>query len=292
MIKKTALSLAGGIIVVAVAAIPALAETSLNAGVNVNISASGSSGGLVNVQGGAGVKGDVKIGAGEGLRVRVTTKAHDEIDRRIKALTDLEARLNETSKLSADEKNSLSVEIQGQISAMTDLEKKIDSDSETESTSTLRADIKSITDSYRIFLLVMPQASIQAAADRAMTIVGTMNDLGVKLNARITAAQAAGNNVSASTAAMADFTAKVSDANVQAQAAISEVAGLTPDNGDQAKMQANLAALKDARAKVQASQQDLVTARKDVEIVLKQLREFRMSASATSTVSSTMEVNH
>ena len=92
------------------------------------------------------------------------------------------------------------------------------------STTSLKTDIQSITGSYRIFALIIPQGAIEAATDRIMTIVSDMTTIGTKLQARI------GSSASASvTSALADYNAKIADANTQAQAAASKISSLTPD---------------------------------------------------------------
>ena len=133
------------------------------------------------------------------------------------------------TKLPADEKNALSATIQTQLNEMTTLKAKINADTDL---ATLRVDVQSITKAYRIYMLVIPQGRIMAAADRAMTLADTANTLGAKLEARIAAAKTAGNDVSAEEATYADFQTKIADAQTQAAAATSEVATLTPDNGN------------------------------------------------------------
>ena len=97
------------------------------------------------------------------------------------------------------------------------------------SSTSLKADVQSITRSYRIYMSVVPQADIEAAADRAMTIDANLVTIGTKLQARVSAL---GSSAPATViSAMADYNAKVADANTQAQTAVSEVSGLTPDQG-------------------------------------------------------------
>jgi hypothetical protein len=76
----------------------------------------------------------------------------------------------------------------------------------------------------------------------------------------------------------------VTDATTQTNAAISAIANLKPDNGDATIKASNDAALKSARTKIQAAQQDIVAARKDVEAILKALHEVKGSANASTTV--------
>ncbi len=218
---------------------------------------------------------------------RIMSRADKEITRRVDALDTLTARLNEMQKLSSDEITSLSSSLHAQISTLTALQAKVTADAS--DTTALRADAQSITSSYRIFALVLPQGAIEAAADRVLTIVDSMNTLGTKLQARIASSTAAGNNTSSSVAAYADFTAKVSDAQTQANAAVAEVSPLTPDMGNQAQFQANLTALKDARSKIQAAQKDLVAARKDAGTIVKSLIQFDASANASTSASGTAQ---
>ena len=168
------------------------------------------------------------------------------------------------------------------------MQTQIAADAAANNTSSLKTDVKSITSSYRIFVLVLPQGAIEAASDRVLTIVGTMNDLGTKFSARISAAATAGNDVTAAQASLTDFNAKVADANTQANAAASEVASLTPDNGNATVEASNTAALKDAHSKILAAQQDFVTARADAMAIINDLAGFKVSAgsaNATATAS-------
>lgn len=222
------------------------------------------------------------------LTARITTitkRADQEIARRLAALNALESRVNAMARLSATDKSNLSTSIQTQIAAMNTLQSQIAADAAANSTTSLKTDVQSITVSYRIFALILPQGAIEAASDRALTIVGTMNDLGTKFSARISAAQTAGNNVTAAQAALTAFNAKVSDAGAQATAAAAEVASLVPDNGSSTVMASNTAALKDARSKIQTAQQDFVSARADALTIIKALSAFKGSMNVSSTVS-------
>jgi hypothetical protein len=209
-------------------------------------------------------------------------RANQEITRRIASLNALNSRVNAMQRISASDKSSLSSTIQAQISAMNSLQTKIEADAN--SSSSLKADVQSITASYRIFALIIPQGAIDAAADRAMTIVSDMTTVGAKLQARVSAL---GNSASATViSALADFNAKVADAKTQAQAAVSEISGLTPDQGNQTQMQANTSALKDARSKIQAAQKDFVAARQDAATIVKALIQQGAQGTAPAATSS------
>lgn len=273
-------SAGAAVAIIAAATVPALAQAA-GLGVGVNASASVSA---------LGIKVGAAVGATLAARIKdITTRADAEITRRINALNALTARVNAMVRLSATDKSNLSASISNQVTAMNTLQTQIAADAAANSTSSLKADVQSITSSYRIFILVLPQGMIEAAADRVLTIASTMNDLSAKFGARITTAQAAGNDVTAASATLGDFNAKVADANIQANAAASEVASLTPDNGNATIQASNTAALKDAHSKILVAQQDFVSARADALAIVKDLAGFKVSTSATVTASTSAQ---
>lgn len=209
------------------------------------------------------------------------TKALAQIDTRIKALSVLQARINEMQRVSASQKTSLNATLQTAIGEMTTLKAKIAADTDN---AVLKADIQSITKSYRIYLLVLPQGRITAAADRIMGTSAILTELAGKLQVRITEAQAAGKDTTALTASLTDMNAKIADANVQANAAITLIANLKPDNGDKAVFEANQKALKDARAKIKLGTTDLQAARKDAGSIIKGLSAMNIKASTNTTI--------
>jgi len=280
-------TVAAGMLVLSGTVLPVFAaETSLGGDANVKTNIGGVH---VETEMEATASATSSMKGHDGLIVRAKSRADEEILRRINALQKLDDRMSGMQRLSGDEMSRLSDSIKAQIQAMTNLQAKITTDADDNATSAMKIDIKSIADSYRIFMLVMPQAAITAAADRVMSIASAMSDLAAKFQTRIATAQSAGADVSTAVTALADFNAKVADANVQAQAAISEVSTLTPDSGDQAKLQTNLAALKDARAKVVAAQKDLNTARDDAKAIIKVFASAKVNVHATTTASTTTE---
>jgi len=196
------------------------------------------------------------------------TKADAQIDARIKALNALYTRVNAMTRLTDDQQNALAATVNANIAEMTTLKAKIDADTDA---ATLREDMASITKSYRIYLLIMPQAAIEAAADRVLDVASDLTTFAAKLQARIDAAKTAGADVSAMVTAKTDMDAKLADATTQANAAVSEVMNLKPDNGDVDIFRANLASLKDARSKVVAGIHDIGQARNDAGTIVKAL---------------------
>lgn len=248
----------------------AFAETSLDAAVNGSVNTN------TPTSANTTVSGSVTISAA--VMTRAKTKADNEIDRRIKALNELNARVQGMTKVSAEFKKNLNTNIQAQLTALASLKVKIDGDTDG---ANLKADIQSIAQNYRIFMLVMPQARIAAAADREATMINMLTGIGGKLQANVQAAQKAGVDVTAMGATLTDMGTKISSAQTHAQAAISGSATLTPDNGDKDKMKANTTALQNARAEIEAARKDLTAARKDIDSLLKALRSLNATASST-----------
>ncbi len=210
---------------------------------------------------------------------KIIANGDKEISRRLEALNNLIARIGQMQKLSDAQKANVTGKLQSFVDAMNSLKTKIDADTDI---ATLRTDIKSIVDSYRVFALVMPQSQIYAAADRIGTLIDTMNAVVPKIQTEISTAQAAGKDVTVLQSALTDLTAKLADATTQYQAAQSGVANLAPDQGDKTVMDSNLAALKKARADIKVATIDIIAARKDMEKIHKAYKAFKLPAPAAA----------
>ncbi len=225
-------------------------------------------------RGGNGVSESVHMGA----------RADARIDARTNALQKLSDHIDGAKRLSDGMKTSLSATLAVQIQELADLKAKIGSDT---STSSMRDDAGKIRPEFRTFALVLPKTAITAGSDRVLAIATQMDTIGAKLNTRITEASASSTvNVSAAQTAYADYTAKVADAKVQANAAAALVVNLAPDNGDKTIFASNSAALKSAAAKLKAAQADLKAARADITTILKVLKGtgVKVHVEASSTV--------
>ncbi len=212
----------------------------------------------------------------------VITKGDQKIDARLTDLQKLNTRVQDMKNESATGKAAITTSVQTNSTGLTTLKAKLDADTDL---STARTDDTAITQTYRIYALVIPQGFLLASADRITTISGLMNALIGKLQTRISAAQTAGKNVTAATAAIADMQLKLTAANTEAGAIVSSVSSLTPDQGNITTSASNKAALIAARAHVKTATADLTAARKDVSIILSTLKSVDASVTATSSVS-------
>ncbi len=211
---------------------------------------------------------------------KIITRADQEITRRTEALTKLSTRVSEMKKVSIESKAILSEKIQAEQANLNVLKTKIDSAVDKEA---LKADIKSITESYRIFMLIMPQIQVLTAVDRINTISATMTDVGTKLQTRITEAETQGKDVTELQKLMANYNTKVADAKTKASTASAYVSNLTPDNGDNAVKLTNTEALKKARADIKVAHEALQNARQDAKKMMEILRGEKKNKNATTT---------
>lgn len=215
-------------------------------------------------------KADKEISVEE-RTAKLKEKAEQEIERRITSLENLKSRINSITRLSESDKTSLSSTIDTQISELNSLKSKIEAETELD---TLKEYVKSITQSYRIYALIIPKGAVMAAGDRVIAIVDALTQLGTKMQAAIDETKTAGKDVSAAETAMKDFSSKLIDAKSKAQAAIDAVENLSPDGGDKDKMQSNLDALKSAKDKIKDAHEDIVAARKDAKEIVKTLKSL------------------
>jgi len=209
-------------------------------------------------------------------------RADKEIDRRIASLNALLARVGQMARVTDQFKAQLNTTIQTEITNLTNLKTKIDADTDG---STLKADVQSIATDYRIYRLVLPVSAIAAAADRTVNVATMESALGAKLKARIDAAGSAGADVVALNAALADLASTTAAAVEQAQVAVSSSVSLQADQGDKAVEQSNTAALQAAHKDLQAAQQLLVAARKDIGTILQGLKGLGINANANASSS-------
>jgi len=225
-------------------------------------------------------------GKGGDVEMAVKVRSDAGIDKRLASLDLLAKRISEMKNLTADQKAEILATITAQKNELTALKVKIASDT---STTTLKADLESVSKAHRTYRLVIPSTAITAAAGRVTTIVSQMQVFGAKIEARITAIKADGKDATAAEAAYADFKAKIADAKVQADAAAALVANLQADNGVDATAEANNAALKSAKAKIELANKDLKDARKDIGVILKGVKGLGIRAEGEASTTTTVQ---
>ena len=196
---------------------------------------------------------------------RLKTRANTEIDRRLNALSILLDKVNNVKKVADAQKAILVSNVQNQVSLLTNLKTKIAAD--TDST-TLKADVKTITQSYRIYALVLPQVHLLTASDSISTTADSLSTLLSRLQARVASSSIPGVELS-----LSDMQAKIADANALVTAVQVGVSGLVPDNGVKAIALSNKKALTTARDAIKKATEDLKSARSDAQTIRKALNQ-------------------
>jgi hypothetical protein len=177
-------------------------------------------------------------------------------------------------KLTDAQKSSFTSQIQTEVSNLTTLKSKIDADTDI---ATLRIDVKSVIDSYRIYALYMPMINLIVAADRITDTAINFTAIATKIQTRLQQAQSAGKDVTALQASLTDMQSKITDATNQAQQVISAVTPLTP-----AGYPGNRTTLQSARAMLKIGQSDLNTALQDARTIIQGLRALNVKPSGAS----------
>ena len=207
----------------------------------------------------------------------LVNKSNAAIDKRVEDLNYLSEKISGMKNVSDAEKSSLTGSISEEVSKLNDLKAKIGTDTDMTS---LQADAKSITADNRVYALVVPQARISSANDKAITVINMITAMVPKLQQRITEAQTAGKDVTALNATLSDLNAKLADATSLSGSIPAGVSSLTPDQG-------NKTALKAARKNLAIIESDLAAARKDVSKITAGVKGVGPSASITSTTNAT-----
>jgi len=213
-------------------------------------------------------------------------KGDKEIDSRVSDLNALVARIAGIKNVPDAQKATISSTIEGIATAMSNLKQEIDT---TSSSTVLKTDLETVTSSYRIYALVMPQVNIILAADKSATVVNMLSVISAKLTSRLNSATSIANQSSLQKT-LEDLNAKIISANTLSNDAYQTVIVLAPDQGDKTKMASNTAALKLAKTKIKSAQSSISSARKDVDVLVKAIAKYEKANPTTA--SSTVPVSN
>ncbi len=120
-------------------------------------------------------------------------KADRLIENRIASLNKVLTRIQNDKRLTADEKSSLSQDVQTNIDNLTSLKAKIDADTDIV---TVRADAKGIITNYRIYTILEPKIRLLVIIDNLSTLDSKLSSLAPKLQDLISNLKSQGKDVS------------------------------------------------------------------------------------------------
>lgn len=140
-------------------------------------------------------------------------------------------------------------------SGLTALQATIEADTDAAS---LRAHCESIATDYRIYALRSPQVHLAIGGDRAAAAIAKSDGIVTKLEAAIDKAAAAGEDVTAATAALDDLKAKLADASSVLSGVVDAELALTPAdwNANHSVLAPTTSALRTVKADLQAAMAD------------------------------------
>lgn len=207
------------------------------------------------------------------------SRADQELDRRTKNIEAVAAKAADIKNLPQSGVAAIQTTLQNNLTALSALKAKIDSDVDL---ATLRSDVQQITGSYHIYALVVPQLRIIVAADHVVTVAGKLHALSLLLAERVSAAEAAGADMTAAKTSLTDLDARITAAATGAQDAVTAIGSLQPDATSTTPFGNNLATLQNARAKVVEAQKDIAAARADAGAIVAAVKGKPLTAPRAS----------
>ncbi len=195
------------------------------------------------------------------------TRGNAEIDRRITNLTAALDKLAASTKLTAAAKATLTSQLNAELTGLGALKAKLAADTVL---ATARTDVQSIITDYRVYALMLPKARLVASADRFDVAEAQLTALSVKLQAKISTAKAAGQDVTAEQAGVTDMNAKIADAQTKTANVVTQLLALQPTDYN-----ANHTVLLTFRTTLAAAQTDLKTARQDAASAISALKALK-----------------
>lgn len=186
---------------------------------------------------------------------RLKEKANREIDRRVRVLNGLLARLSEAPKVQNADKATLVDQINSQVAGLTALKSKIAADTDFV---TLRNDVQSIRTQYRVFVLIIPKVHIIIASARVSAASDELLNVSTALETKLAEAKNAGKNTVALESLLSEVQKKITDAKNEASSANVSTIKVTPT-----QFNSNKEILQSPRQSLQSAKEDLQSARRD-----------------------------
>ncbi len=192
------------------------------------------------------------------------------IENRLSLLNNLKTRIQNMNRLTDAEKTALILDIDTNIADLNTLKTKIAADTDL---ATLKADIKSIFEKFRIYMVAAPKGLGEALASQGQYILGRLQAIQRQLQTMLEQNKNAGKDVSSLQSLMDQITAKLADAKTQLAIAEEKFKSMTPANTDAAKT---------ARDAGKAAMKKAKEALKETHRIMKQISEQLRIMGSTS----------
>lgn len=134
------------------------------------------------------------------------------VDNRVAELNRVLSRIQTDTRLTSDEKSSLSSDIQNALSGLNQLKIKIDADTTVES---VKTDAKSIITNYKVYAVLVPKIRLLITIDSLLNLNQKMLALIPKLDSLVATLQSQGKDVSTIQPLVADIKTRLQDTNTR-----------------------------------------------------------------------------
>jgi signal transduction histidine kinase len=191
----------------------------------------------------------------------IKSKGDEEIARRMTALTKLTSVLQSAQKLTSSDKAALTAEITSTTSGLTTLKTKLDGETTLDA---VKVDVQSMVTEYRVFALVMPKVHLIKITDDQIATETALTNAATKLQARLSSLKNDGKDVNSLFTTLSDMTTNIANAQKISTTIQSSVISLQPTDYD-----SNHKVLEGDNAQLKTAHADLVTARKDADVIVK-----------------------
>lgn len=195
------------------------------------------------------------------------TKCLSAIDRRISRLDELTSKVGDDEHLTDAHRSTLSGIVSHALDGMNTLRPQVQGATDAAS---LRTSCTAVVDDYRVFALVAPQVHLTRVADAAAFGINKLAGVDTKIDDAISAAAAAGKDVTKATADADAFSAAVAKVGTDVSGLADSVLALTP-----ADYNANHNVLDAARAQAKTARTDAQAARTAGQAVRADLKALR-----------------
>jgi DNA repair exonuclease SbcCD ATPase subunit len=140
----------------------------------------------------------------------IIQKADSLIANRLSSLNELLTRLQNDKRLSANEKSSLTSDIQNEISGLTSLKTKIDADTDV---TTARTDAKQIITNYYVYVVFDPKVRLLITINNLQTVTANVQALVPQLQSLINTLKSQGQDVTQLQALLDDISSQLQTIN-------------------------------------------------------------------------------
>jgi hypothetical protein len=191
-------------------------------------------------------------------------RANREIDRRVSSLGKLNSKINNITKISDEQKKSLTDEILKNQRDLMMLKNRIAKDAEL---ATLKNDVKSIVDSYKIYGVLIPKINLMASINRTDTARMKLSQLVIKLENQIKALKDNGKDVSTMESSLAEMKTSLGDAETKISGLQEKIMAVTP-----ADYPGNKGVLTEGKNNLALAKKDIADARSDAGKIIEAMK--------------------